>query len=284
MGAVQILDGAMGSMLLSAGLRPGTAPDEWNITHPEAVRQVHRWYAEAGAQYATTNTFGSNSIRLKAMHLDGKVEELNRQAVRLAKEAAIGCRIAGDIGPTGEMLEPLGTLSRDKMLRSFKAQARVLSSEGVDIFLLETFFCLEEALIAVDAVRHVSEKPIWASLTFRTTRRGFFTTYGDQPAPSLQTLLDHGVTNVGANCTLSSKDMVTLAQELTPRFGGVLFFQPNAGDPQIVDDRVVYPETPKEFTDHCVAIVALGVAAIGGCCGSTPEHIKRLSVAIQGSH
>lgn len=281
MSTVKILDGAMGSMLLAAGLKPGTAPDQWNLTNPDAVRQVHRMYTEAGAEFATTNSFGSNPVRLKAMKLEDTVSELNRQAVRLAREGTGECAIAGDIGPTGEMLEPLGALSRDEARNSFATQATVLSNEGVDMFLLETFFSLEEALLAVDAVQCVSEKPIWASLTFRSTPRGFFTTFGDRPAPSLQTLLDHGATKVGANCTLSSKDMITLADELSSQFGSVLFFQPNAGEPQIIDERVVYPETPEEFAEHCLAVAELGVGAVGGCCGSTPDHIRKLADAIR---
>jgi 5-methyltetrahydrofolate--homocysteine methyltransferase len=271
----------MGSMLLSAGLHPGMAPDQWNLTHPDIVREVHRSYTEAGARFATTNTFGSNRVRLEAMKLDDTVTELNRQAVRLAREGAEGCLIAGDIGPTGEMLEPLGILSREKAHEAFVSQAQILSREGVDLFLLETFFCLEEAVLAVDAVRQASEKPIWACLTFRSTPRGFFTTYGDPPIPSLQALLDHGATKVGSNCTLSSKEMVTLAEELTPQFGSLLFFQPNAGDPQIVDERVVYPETAEEFAENCVALADLGACAVGGCCGSTPEHIRELAAALR---
>ena len=282
MNTVQIFDGAMGSMLLAAGLPPGAAPDEWNVTHPDVVRRVHQLYAKAGAHYATTNTFGCNSIRLKTMKLDGRAAELNRHAVQLARDGAGECLIAGDIGPTGEMLAPLGPLPRDIAFGSFEEQARILSGAGVDIFLVETFFCLEEALLAVEAVRQVSEKPIWASLTFRSTPRGFFTTYGDRPVPALRSLLDRGVTSVGANCTLSSQAMVALAQELAPQFGDMLFFQPNAGEPEIVEDQVVYPETPEEFAAHCAAIAALGVGAVGGCCGSTPSHIRELVAAIHG--
>jgi 5-methyltetrahydrofolate--homocysteine methyltransferase len=283
MSSVQILDGAMGSMLFSAGLEPGKAPDQWNLTHPDEVRNVHRAYTHAGAQFATTNTFGSNPIRLAAMGLDDKVVELNQQAVRLAREGATGAVVAGDIGPSGEMLAPHGTLTREEAHESFAHQARILGAEGVDIFLLETFFSLEEALIAVDAVRDSSHKPIWASLTFRRTRRGFFTTYGDRPVQSLQSLLDHGAATVGANCTLSSKGMMALAEELTPRFGNTLFFQPNAGEPQIIDERVVYPETPEEFARHCAVMAQLGAGAIGGCCGSTPNHIRELSAIVRSN-
>ncbi|MBN1426659.1 homocysteine S-methyltransferase family protein [Candidatus Fermentibacteria bacterium] len=271
----------MGTELIARGLSPGGSPDMWNLKRPKEVRDVHASYAEAGAQVLTTNSFGSNAIRLKASGAHGLIDRLNRAAARLAREASGDCMVAGDIGPTGEILAPLGKLSLDETRAAFRAQARELAAAGVDLFIVETFFNLQEARCALEAVREVCSLPVWVSLTFRRTARGFFTVYGDRPLPALTMLLEGGADKAGANCTLASADMADLATELVPDLGAHAFFQPNAGEPQVDGSRLVYRETPAHFAREMARIAALEPGAVGGCCGTTPDHIRALAGALE---
>jgi len=282
MSQTTVLDGAMGSVLLSRGLKTGTAPDEWNLSHPAEIRQVHREYREAGARILTTNTFGSSRIRLTASGLGHEFNEINRAAVDHARRECRDSLVAGDIGPTGLLLEPLGELSKDEAGESFRSQAQILNSQGIDLFILETFFSLDEGILALEATRTVSSKPIWISLTFRRTKRGFFTMHGDEPSQALSLLLESGATKVGANCTLSSMQMRDLARQICPKFRDCLFFQPNAGEPLLDDDEIRYPEAPPEFAANCIDIIELGACAVGGCCGSTPAHVREIISALNG--
>ncbi len=285
MSSILLLDGAMGSMLLSAGLETGGMPDLWNITQPGIVQSVHQAYRDAGADIITTNTFGANPARLKANGLDPSITtKINQEAVRLAREAAGHSQVAGDIGPTGMLLEPVGPLRKEDALVSFRVQAEALAAGDVDLLLLETFFSLDEALLALQAVKEVCAIPVWVSLTFRKTRRGFFTIHGDKPLESLRVLLGHGVQKAGANCTLSSADMKILAKELCQQLGDRVFLQPNAGEPRVVDRTIIYPESPAEFAGNMLDMVASGAEAVGGCCGTTPDHIRELHDALQGRH
>lgn len=276
-----VLDGAMGTELISRGLAHGAGPDLWNLERPRDVSEVHAAYAEAGAQVLTTNSFGANPIRLKATGAHALLDPLNRAAVRLAREASGGRMVAGNIGPSGEMLAPLGTLSSDEAHSAFRAQARELAGEGVDLFIVETFFNVQEALCALKAVKEVCSLPVWVSLTFRRTARGFFTVYGDKPLPALTLLLEEGADKVGANCTLASAAMADLALELVPALGAHAFFQPNAGEPRVDGNALVYPETPSRFADEMHRIAVLEPGALGGCCGTTPDHIRALAGAVE---
>ena len=282
---MNILDGAMGTMLFERGLGAGMPPDTWNLTHPEDVKDIHSRYVAAGADILTTNTFGANSIRLGASdYSGGDISNIIYMAVELAASASDHQRIAGDMGPTGLLLQPVGDLTAESAYIAFNRQAKALAHAGIDLFLIETFFSLNEALLALRAAQDSADIPCWVSLTFRTTRRGFFTIHGDRPADSLEKLLDAGAEMVGANCTLGSNEMKTLAEELAPQFGNRLFFQPNAGQPIPTESGVIYPETPEVFASAMKSIADLGVGAIGGCCGSTPEHIRELKLRFRGNN
>ncbi len=268
-----LLDGAMGTELMARGLPPGASPDLWSLERPNDVREVHAAYVEAGAEVITTNSFGANPVRLRAVGALDLIEGVNREAVRLAREAASGRAVAGDVGPTGEMLAPLGKLSEEEARHAFRTQARLLAQEGVDLFIVETFFSAREALCALEAIRETCSIPVWVSLTFRRTPRGFFTVYGDRAVPSLTRLLEAGAAMVGANCTLPPQEMGCLAREVVPVLGAHTFFQPNAGDP-VPGETVVHPVSPDDFARSVREIVALGAGAVGGCCGTTPAHIR----------
>lgn len=281
MNAPILLDGAMGTELIARGLAPGASPDLWNLQRPSSVRAVHEAYAASGAQVLTTNSFGANPVRLASCGARDVTTELNRAAVRLAREAAPDLMVAGDIGPTGEMLAPLGRLSADEASRAFGEQAKALASAGVDLFILETFFSAQEAVHALKAVRAACSLPVWVTLTFRQTPRGFFTVYGDPLLASCLRLLEEGAERVGANCTLSPAAMVSLAELVVPELGGATVFQPNAGEPEVRDDGLFYPTTPEEFSRELARIAALGAGAVGGCCGTTPAHIEACARTIE---
>lgn len=280
-----ILDGAMGTMLIKRGLLPGTPPDSWCLSHPEEVKDVHSAYASAGADIITTNTFGANSFRLGAADFSiAEISNIIHMAVELAASASQGKLVAGDIGPTGLLLQPIGDLTAESAYNSFRRQAGCLVETGIDLFLIETFFSLDEALLALRAAQDSSDLPCWVSLTFRATRRGYFTIHGERPKYSMEKLLGAGADMVGANCTLGSDEMRYLAEELVPDFGDRLFFQPNAGQPIPTESGVLYPETPDQFASSMKIISDLGVGALGGCCGTTPAHIRELHLRCRGNH
>ncbi|MCU0613044.1 MAG: homocysteine S-methyltransferase family protein [Candidatus Eisenbacteria bacterium] len=270
----------MGTALISRGLPSGEIPDLWNLERASEVSDVHASYVEAGAQLLTANSFGSNQIRLRARKAEGLCGDLNLAAVRIARRASGGLPVAGDIGPTGEMLAPLGRITEEEAFAAFRDQARHLAAAGVDLFIVETFFNAQEARCALRAVRNVCSLPVWVSLTFRRTARGFFTVYGDRPVPSLTRLLEEGAEKAGANCTLASPDMAALARDIVPDLGVQSFFQPNAGEPEAKNGTIVYPELAVTFAGELAAIASLGAGALGGCCGTTPEHIEALACAV----
>jgi methionine synthase I (cobalamin-dependent) len=276
------MDGAMGSMLIRHGLAGNEAAESWNIKHPEIIKQVHADYFDAGADVVTANTYGASLPKLKKMGADKVFERINREGVRLAKSVCgPGQYVAADMGAMGDLLAPAGPVSFEEMKDAFEAQARILDEEGVDLFLVETVFDLNAGLCAVQAIQSVSDKPVFCTLTFKETPRGFFTIFGNAPEHSMKTLADQGVAAVGANCSLGSTDMVRLAAQIRKCIDIPVIIQPNAGMPRATDDnQVSYPETDDQFVANMTKIRDLGVEIIGGCCGTTPETIRKLRQAM----
>lgn len=279
-GPCLLLDGGLGTMLQARGLRPGDAPDRMNLEQPAIVTAVHAAYVEAGSEAVHANSFGANPARLAHFGLAPRCEEINRRAVELARAARPAFVIA-DIGPTGEYLPPIGNGDLERWSDGFRRQAAALLESGADGIHLETFSDLQEALAALRAVRGLSlEVPVLASLTFDRRKRGFFTVMGNPLVPSLRQLLEEGATVAGANCTLGSRDMAALAAEALASLadaGGRLVFQANAGQPRPAAAGVVYDQDPAEFVADLEAAIAGGAAAIGGCCGTEPRHIRLLA-------
>ncbi len=273
-----LLDGGMGSILISHGLAGNEAAESWNIRHPEIIRQIHADYIAAGADVVTANTYGASLSKLEKMGADQNYERINREGVRLAKAACGPDQyVAADMGAMGDMLAPAGPVSFEKMMDNFSSQAQILEEEGVDLFLIETVFDLNAGLCTVQAIQSVSDKPVFCSLTFKETRKGFFTIFGDTPEHSMKTLADKGVAAVGANCSLGSTDMVRLAAQIRKCVDIPVIIQPNAGMPQpTADNQVFYPETDDLFAGNMKKIRELGVEIIGGCCGTTPETIRKI--------
>jgi 5-methyltetrahydrofolate--homocysteine methyltransferase len=281
-GGAVVLDGGMGTLLQDLGLDDGGSGELWNVERHETIRDAHRSYAEAGAQLLTTNTFGGTRPRLDMHGLGDRVHELNEAAARLAREVADehGILVAGDLGPTGELLAPLGTMDAAEAQAIFEEQLAGLRDGGIDVVLIETMSDLAEVEAAVAAARAVvPDLPIIATLSFDTN---LHTMMGVRPASAVAALAAAGVEAVGANCGRGPQEMAQIAAELADaRPDGVLLVaQSNAGLPQVVGDHFEYDATPADMAVHAEDLRALGIDLIGACCGSTPEHTAAISKAI----
>jgi 5-methyltetrahydrofolate--homocysteine methyltransferase len=278
---VVILDGAMGSELIRHGFRSESCPEEWNVTHPEVVSGIHRAYFKAGADVVQTNTFGGSAAKLAHFGRQDKVSGFNvagaRLAVEVRDEAAPGGLVAGDIGPSGKFLKPMGELEPGELRDIFTEQAAALLEGGVDLISIETMFDLAEACLAVEAARSVAgSRPVMASLTFGVTPRGYRTMMGVDPRRGVAALLEAGADVVGCNCSITADQMVELVAELRAATDAPLLVEPNAGQPRLEEGTTVYQESPRHFAAGGAAIAAQGANIIGGCCGTTPQHIAAL--------
>jgi 5-methyltetrahydrofolate--homocysteine methyltransferase len=272
----------MGTMLQDAGLDDGGAPELWNVERPADIAAIHTAYLDAGSRVVTTNTFGGTRPRLQMHGLEDRVIELNRAAATVARTAAqpYGALVAGDLGPSGELLEPLGTMTPDEATELFAEQLRGLVEGGIDLVLIETMSDLAEVEAAVRAARQVAPGlPIVVTLSFDTKLR---TMMGVTPAAAVTTLADLGVTAVGANCGRGPAELETvMAQMVAVRPEGLLLVaQSNAGLPQLQGDVFVYDSPPGQMAEHAVRLAESGVELIGACCGSTPAHIAAMGEAL----
>jgi len=263
-------------MLIDAGMKPDECPELWNVENSSIIKDIHRLYFDAGADVVLTNTFGGTEIKLGTRALEKRAEELNKAAVRNARSVCKTNRyVAGDIGPAGKFLPPVGDITEAELYQSFSRQTEALLQEGVDIIVIETMYDLREALQAVKAVRDITSSiPLITTMTFDKKKRGFFTLMGDTPEKCFSAFESSGVNIVGANCTLESKDMLELCKLVREKTPLPLSFQPNAGQPAVRDGKVTYPQTPKEFATDIVQLVEVGASIVGGCCGTTPEFIS----------
>jgi methionine synthase I (cobalamin-dependent) len=279
-----LADGAMGTMLFEAGLASGEAPERWNVERPEAVREVHRAYRAAGSRLLLTNTFGGNRFRLALHGLDKRVAELNRAAARLAGEAARagggGAVVAGDIGPSGAILAPLGELAPEDAAAGFAEQAAALRDGGVDVFWIETMSALDEVEAALQGVRRAApEAPVVVTMSFDTHGR---TMMGVTPEQAVVALAELGVAAAGGNCGLGPAELrPAIAAMRAARPDAVLVAKPNAGLPELVDGRAVYRGSPAELAGYAGRLVAAGARIVGGCCGSTPAHLRAMAEALE---
>ncbi len=275
---VLLLDGAMGTLLQGRGLRPGAAPDGMNLDDPAAVRAAHAAYVAAGAKILLTNTFGATRRRLAPCRLSSKFKEINRAGVALAREAAGDAAwVAGDIGPLGEYPEPVGALTWDDAYGGFYEQARVLADAAVDLLLIETISDLREAKAAVMAARAAFDGPVVATMTFEDTGR---TVTGTPPEVAAATLVAAGADAVGANCSVGARELVPIIRAMAATVDAPICAQPNAGLPRLAGGRTVFRQTPAQFAAWAPKLVAAGAALVGGCCGTTPEHIKSAAAAV----
>ncbi len=269
-----LLDGGLGTMLIGMGLAPGQGPEAWNLEFPERVREVHRRYAEAGSDVIHSNTFGANPLKLAASGLQDRCKELNSIAVEIARSVSPTVLVAGDMGPTGKFLPPMGDADQDALEEAFRSQAAVLAEAGVDLISIETMYDLREAIAAVRAAA-ATGLAVLCSMTFDRKKRGIFTIMGDRPGPSLKALHQAGATVVGFNCTVTSETMVEMVADVAPELEGVpLVMQPNAGQPRTTCDGIVYDALPDLFARDLLQMVRTGVRVIGGCCGTNDDFIR----------
>jgi len=271
-------DGAMGSRLMACGLPAGTPGELWNLDRPDVVEAIQREYVEAGAQFLLTNTFGGNALTLALHGLEGRLEEINQAAVRIARSAAGGkAAVLGDIGPTGQLLEPIGTLSREEAREAFAAQARALASAGVDAMIAETFDSSEELGIALGAALDVCELPLVASMKFQHEKTGRYRTMtGEGPEQLVAAARGLGCAVIGTNCGQGIATMVGLVAEIAKLTDLPIIAQPNAGLPQLVKGQTVYRETPSVFAASIPELYRAGARIIGGCCGTTAGHVAAI--------
>ena len=275
-------DGAMATMLQEAGLTGGAPPELWNVDNPEAVQAVYRGYVEAGCHIITTNTFGGTTARLKMHDLQDRLVELNAAGVRLARavaDEAGDVLVGASVGPTGELLDPLGVMTMEEATTLFVEQVVVMAEAGADFILTETMSDLQEVEAAVRAVEQVTELPIVCMLTFDTN---LHTMMGVSPKQAVETLAAWGVQVIGANCGNGPAEIQTVMTEMVAHRppGVVLYAQSNAGLPVLQGGDVFYDGTPEVMADYARQMKALGVDVIAGCCGTTPTHLQAMREAM----
>ena len=278
---VLVADGATGTSYQERGLEIGEAPEEWLFKSPERVIELHRAFVEAGADLLLTDTFGATPLRLQHTSLAGRVHDVNVRAVELAREAAGNhVLVAGSMGPTGHLFEPLGPLTSAECVENYAEQAGALSAGDADLLLLETFFSIDEALAAIEGTRRASDLPLVVTFSFD---QGTRTMMGHSPADVVEAIVPLGVTAIGANCGKSLADADVVAAEFVDLAGDVpVWIKPNAGVPKIVGDQVVYEAGPTMLAAHVRRYVEQGARIVGGCCGSTPEHVAAIARAVTG--
>ncbi|HLC34303.1 MAG TPA: homocysteine S-methyltransferase family protein [Anaerolineales bacterium] len=277
---VILADGAMGTMLMANGLAFGNSPELWNVDEPHRVGEIHAAYVQAGARILLTNTFGGNRFRLQLHNLQERAAELNRAAARLAREAAGGAAlVAGDIGPSGGILAPLGELEPEAAVAGFAEQAAALVEGGVDVIWLETMSSLEEMRAAFDGVRRASaDIPIITTMTFDTRGR---TMMGVTPERAAQTLSGWGAVAVGGNCGNGPEEILEVVAKMRAMApAATLVAKANAGVPHLLAGRPVYGAGPDDMARYAIAAAEAGARVIGACCGSTPDHLRAMRNAL----
>jgi len=284
-----LLDGAMGTQLFARGAEPGKCNDWLNVESPDIVLEIHRAYFDAGSDAVLTNTFGANRYALARHGYAEKAPEINRAGAQVTRKAAGEQRyVLGDIGPTGDFLEPLGTLKADQVREAFVEQVRALREGGVDGFIIETMTALDELSLALEAARSAGGGlPVFASMSFDKGGAGFRTMMGVDVTAAVSKMVALGADAVGFNCgTASLDEYIELAEAYvaavrSSRKKVQVFAEPNAGKPELVDERAVYKVSPAEFAAACGRIVKAGIPILGGCCGTGPEHIHAVAEALK---
>ena len=275
-------DGAMGTALQKLGLEPGSCPESWNVSHADQVRSVTAEYVAVGSNIVETNSFGGTSYKLASFGLAEQAAELNRQAARLARQAAIApCLVAGSVGPTGVMMQPLGDADPDDVRIAFAEQIAALAGGGADVICIETMMSLEEGLSALQAARQSCDLPVIVTFTFEKNIKGEFRTMmGLTPQKVAEELTLAGADVVGSNCGSGMENMVEIVRLMRGVTDLPLMIQPNAGLPVLEGSRTVFKEKPCDTAAGVGELVAAGVNIIGGCCGTTPDHIAAIAAEL----
>jgi len=288
---VFLLDGAMGTELIARGVEAGVCNDYLNIESPDVILEIHRSYLSAGSDAVLTNTFGANKYALARHGLADKVVEINTAGAQIARRAAGGEKyVLGDIGPSGDFLEPLGNLKPAELKDAFTQQAKALLDGGVDGFIIETMTALDEVEITIEALKSISDLPVFVSWAFDQTGDSFKTMMGVDVESAISKAVSLGVDAVGFNCgTLVLDEYIKLAEKFVSSVSAsardvLIYAEPNAGKPELIDGKVVYKVTPEDFAVAAEKIHSAGVNIIGGCCGTGPKHIAAVSKKLRAGN
>ena len=275
-----ILDGATGTNLIAAGMPIGCCPEQWILEHPQIMSDLQKEYVKAGTKILLAPTFTANRIKLAEYGLENELEDMNRRLVAISKEAAGDqAYVAGDLTMTGQQLYPMGSLQFEELVDIYKEQVRVLADAGVDLFIVETMMSLQETRAAVLAIKEETELPVMVSMTYESDGR---TLYGSNPVTATVVLQSLGADAVGMNCSTGPEQMVEPVRQVVETAYIPVLAKPNAGLPELIDANTVYRTTPEEFAKVGAVLVDEGATIIGGCCGTTPAHIRALAEAVKG--
>jgi 5-methyltetrahydrofolate--homocysteine methyltransferase len=275
-GEILLSDGAMGTMLMSKGLKSGECPEVFNLVRLDILKEIAQAYLDAGADLIQTNTFGASPIKLAFYGLEGKTEEINRNAVLAVKEIVAGkAYVNASVGPSGKMIYPLGELTQDLLFDNYFRQIKALISAGADVISIETMTDILEAVLAVKAAKQINKDiPVIASMTFEKTKRGYYTIMGVTIAKATEELKNAGADIIGSNCGYGILNMIEIAEEFRKCSDLPVIIQSNAGVPGIQNGNLIFPESNEFMSSRIKGLVDSGVSIIGGCCGTTPEYIS----------
>lgn len=267
----------MGTEIFKRGIKPGKLPDILNLEHSEIVTEIHKAYYDAGSDMCQTNTFGSSYMNLQKYKLEDRIKEINERAIEhLKKVCPPNHLIVGDIGPSGEYKPPIGKVTYEQWYSSYLKQIKYLEP-GIDLWHIETISDIEEMVAAIQAVKEVSKKPIISSMTYKKTKRGFFTIMGNTLKECIEKVENENVEIIGGNCTLGSKEMIELIKEMKSITNKPISIKPNAGKPRLTQGGTThYDQSEQDFAKDILQIVKLGAKIVGGCCGTSPNTIKEI--------
>lgn len=275
---ILISDGAIGSILLSRRLPKASCPESYNLSHKDVLKEIAGEYLDAGAEIVQTNTFGASPLKLKNYELDGKTGIINSSAVEAVKDA-VGDKayVSGSCGPSGKLLKPYGDIEPEEMYDGFYRQISSLISAGVDLICIETMTDINEILLAIKASKSISTNiPVIATMTFDPTPRGFFTIMGTDIPTAVKALTDGGADIIGSNCGNGIENMIKIAEDFKSETDHPVIIQSNAGLPELKAGKIFYPETPEFMAEKAEELAELDISIIGGCCGTTPAHIRAI--------
>ena len=284
-GDILLSDGALGTMLMNRGLKAGECPDTWNLDRPEVLKEIASLYLDAGSDIVSTNNFGGHPLKLEQYRLREKTEEINKAAVKAIKDTVKGRGyLAGSCGPSGKLMKPYGDTDPDEIFEGYKRQLSAIFKEGVDIIFFETMIDLSEAVLAIKASKSfATDIPVAATMTFDYTPRGFYTVMGNGIRQCAEELEAAGADIIGSNCGNGIDNMVKIAEGFKQNSSLPILIQSNAGLPKIKGDIIEYAETPEYMADKAGTLIDIGINIIGGCCGTTPEHIAAMRKLIDSS-
>jgi 5-methyltetrahydrofolate--homocysteine methyltransferase len=278
---VLLSDGAWGTFLHEKGMNPGECPELWNITHREEVKDIAESYIKAGSDIVETNSFGASRLKLSQYGLSDRTAEINESAASISREAAGNRHVAGSIGPTGKMLI-MGDVSEEELYGNFKEQSVALEKGGADIIIIETMSALDEASIAVKAATENTKCTVIITMTFEKDPQGrYFTMMGVSPAEMVVSMKEAGAHIVGSNCGNGIENMIGVVKEIRAIDNHIpVIIQANAGTPEFIDGKTVFRESPEMMASFVPQLIEAGANIIGGCCGTTPKHIRKMAEAL----